>query len=129
VAGEHHQAGRPDHRAAANLAYNAWLQSGMQFALFFRETAGGREMQPQQFAPNRRVDVTLVADQKRESYLANEFIRQGWREADLWAKFRGMEYGCQYAEAFVLVSTVAAMRSENLYPHRCYYGGLRLADN
>lgn len=119
----------PDHRAAANLAYNAWLQSGMQFALFFCETPGGREMQPQQFVPNRRVDVTLVADQKRDSYLANEFIGQGWPEADLWAKFRGMEYGCQYAEAFVQVSTVAAMRSENLYPHRWYYGGLRLADN
>jgi len=119
----------PDHRAAGNLAYNTWLQSGMQFALFFCETAGGREMQSQQFVPNRYVDIATVADQKREAHLANELIKQSWTDSDLWAKFRGMEYGCKYAEAFVRVSTVASMRTENLYPRRWYYGGLRLADN
>jgi len=38
----------PDHRAAANLAFNAWLQNGMKFQLYFCETPGGTEMQPQQ---------------------------------------------------------------------------------
>src|SRR5205809_2286327 len=47
----------PDHRAAANISYNAWLQSGLHFQYFFCETAGGGEMQPQQFIPNRYVDV------------------------------------------------------------------------
>ena len=118
----------PDHRAAANLAYNAWLQSGMGFAFFFCETAGGREMQPQQFVPNRYVDVGSVMEQKRESYLANDLIKQSWTDSELFAKFRGMEYGCSYAEAFIHVTTVASMRPENLHPHRWYFGGLKLAD-
>jgi len=116
----------PDHRAAANLAFNAWLQSGMKFQLYFCETPGGTEMQPQQFIPNRRVDVESVADLKRESFVANAFIKHSWPETDLWARFRGMEYGCKYAEAFVHMATVATMPPENIYPKRWYYGGLRL---
>ena len=112
--------------AAANLAFNAWLQNGMKFQLYFCETPGGTEMQPQQFIPNRRVDVESVADLKRESFLANAFIKHSWPETDLWAKFRGMEYGCKYAEAFVHMATVATMPPENIYPKRWYYGGLRL---
>ena len=30
----------PDHRAAANISYNAWLQSGMAFRYLFCETPG-----------------------------------------------------------------------------------------
>jgi len=117
----------PDHRAAGNLAYNTWLQSGMKFAFYFCETPGGDEMQPQQFVPNRWVDIGSVMDLKRDSALANTFIKDWWPECETHAKFRGREYGCQYAEAFVRVHTVATMPERNLYPNWWYYGGLRLA--
>jgi N-acetylglucosamine malate deacetylase 1 len=117
----------PDHRAAGNLAYNAWLQSGMKFAFHFCETPVGTEMQPQQFVPNHYVDVGSVETPKRESFLAQRFIKDSWAESDLWWKFRGMEYGCKYAEAFVRVNTVASMPERNLYPNWWYWGGLKLA--
>jgi LmbE family N-acetylglucosaminyl deacetylase len=117
----------PDHRAAGNLAYNTWLQSGMKFAFYFCETPGGTEMQPQQFVPNRWVDVGSVMNLKRGSVLANTFIKDWWPDCELNSKFRGQEYGCEYAEAFVRVHTVASMPARNLYPNWWYYGGLRLA--
>jgi LmbE family N-acetylglucosaminyl deacetylase len=115
----------PDHRAVANISYNAWLQSGLQFQYFFCETASAGEMQTQQFIPNRYVDVESVMEQKRESYAANRYIKKGVADAELWARFRGMQYGCQFAEAFVRILTVAKMPPENLTPRRWYYGGLR----
>ena len=119
----------PDHRAAGNLAYNAWLQGGMKFGLYFCETPGGTEMQPQQFIPNHYIDVESVRELRRDSFLANALIKDSWPESDLWAKFRGMEYGCKSAEAFVRVKTVANMPERNLYPNWWYWGGLRLAGN
>ena len=116
-----------DHRAAGNLAYNTWLQSGMKFVLYFCETPGGTEMQPQQFVPNRWVDVGAVMNLKRDSTLANTFIKDWWPECELNCKFRGREYGCEYAEAFVRMHTVASMPERNLYPNWWYYGGLKLA--
>ena len=118
-----------DHRAAGNLAYNTWLQSGMKFALLFCETPGGTEMQTQQFVPNRFVDVGSVMALKRESFLVNTFIKDSWPETEVNCKFRGREYGCQYAEAFVCVHTVASMPERNLYPNWWYYGGLKLAQD
>jgi len=115
----------PDHRAVANISYNAWLQSGLEFQYFFCETAGGGEMQPQQFIPNRYIDVESVMEQKRASHEANRYIRKGVPDAELWARFRGMEYGCQFAEAFVRILTVLKMPPENITPRRWYYGGLR----
>ena len=115
----------PDHRAAANISYNAWLQSGLKFQYFFCETASAGEMQAQQFIPNRFVDVESVMEQKRAAHAANRYIKNGVPTAELWARFRGMEYGCQYAEAFVQIVTVLKMPSENIAPRRWYYGGLR----
>jgi LmbE family N-acetylglucosaminyl deacetylase len=117
----------PDHRATGNLAYNAWLQSGMKFGLYFCETPGGTEMQPQQFSPTHYVDVGPVKKLRRESFLANALIKDEWPESELWARFRGLEYGCQFAEAFVRVHTVATMPERNLYPNWWYWGGLKLA--
>jgi len=115
----------PDHRAAANISYNAWLQSGMAFRYLFCETPGGGEMTTQHFHPTRYVDVESVMDQKRAAHAANRYIKKGIPEADLLARFRGMEYGCQYAEGFVELTTVAKMPPENITPRRWYYGGLR----
>ncbi len=117
----------PDHRAAGNLAYNAWLQSGMKFGLYFCETPGGGEMETQQFIPTHYVDVGPVKDLRRESFLANAMIKNAWPKSELWAQFRGMEIGCQSAEAFVRVHTVATMPEQNLYPNWWYWGGLKLS--
>jgi N-acetylglucosamine malate deacetylase 1 len=115
----------PDHRAVASISYNAWLQSGMRFRYFFCETPGGGEMTSQHFHPTRYVDVESAMEQKRAAHAANRYIKKGVPDADLLARFRGMEYGCQYAEAFVEVKTVAKMPPENITPGRWYYGGLR----
>jgi LmbE family N-acetylglucosaminyl deacetylase len=116
----------PDHRAVASISFNAWLQCGLKFEYFFCETASGGEMQTQQFIPNRYIDVESVMELKRSSHEANRFIKQGAADAELWARFRGMQYGCRYAEAFVQIQTVAKMPAENLAPRRWYYGGLRM---
>ena len=78
----------PDHRAAANIAFNAWLQCGLKFEYFFCETASGGEMQTQQFIPNRYIDIESVMELKRSSHEANRFIKQGVPDAELWARFR-----------------------------------------
>jgi LmbE family N-acetylglucosaminyl deacetylase len=117
----------PDHRAVANITFNAWLQLGLKFRVFFCETNGGGEMTSQLFRPTRYVDIGAVRDLKRRAHNVNTFIRGGWEMMDLSARFRGAEYGCQYAEAFVGIDTVARMPQENLYPNRWFYGGLRLA--
>jgi LmbE family N-acetylglucosaminyl deacetylase len=116
----------PDHRAAAMLAYNAWLASGMRFVFFFSECQEASEMSTQQFAPNRWVDIEPVIDLKRDAVIANTFIKDSWRECELWARFRGGEYGCQYAEAFVRIHTVAVANPANLAPRRWYAGGLQI---
>ena len=74
----------------------------------------------------RYIDVESVMELKRSSHEANRFIKQGAADAELWARFRGMQYGCRYAEAFVEIQTVAKMPAENLAPRRWYYGGLRM---
>src|SRR6266566_670140 len=116
----------PDHRAAANLGFNAWLASGMKFEFFFCETPEAAEMTPQQFAPNRFVDIEPVIDLKRRAIVANTFIKDWWAECEMWAKFRGGEYGCKYAEAFVRINTVASMKPANIAPRRWYGGGLQI---
>jgi LmbE family N-acetylglucosaminyl deacetylase len=118
----------PDHRAAGNLAFNAWLQSGMKFDFYFCETFPGDEQTPQQFAPNRWVDVESVFDLSREAIMANTLEGKGlWDDYEMCAKFRGREYGCQYAESFVRIVTVGSMKTpENPVPG-LWYSGLNLA--
>jgi len=117
----------PDHRAAANLAFNAWLQSGMKFDFYFSETQDAGEMSPQLFTPKRWVDITSVLELKRQAVIANSFIKDDWREFELWAEFRGHEYGCRYAEAFVRLSTLGTITPpENPVPG-LWSSGLGLA--
>lgn len=116
----------PDHRAAANIAYNAWLASGMRFAFYFSETQEAAEMTTQQFVPNRWVDIESVMELKRESIVANTLIAGWWPECEMWAKFRGGEYGCKYAEAFVHISTVASIGPKNIAPRRWFGGGVQI---
>jgi LmbE family N-acetylglucosaminyl deacetylase len=116
----------PDHRAAGNIAFNAWLQSGMKFGFYFSEDQAYAEMVAQLFVPNRWVDIGSVMDLKRESILANRFIKDFWPESEMCSKYRGREYGCQYGEAFAYIATVATVPPENLTPRRWHHGGLQL---
>jgi hypothetical protein len=116
----------PDHRAAAMLAYNTWLASGMRFAFYFCETPEASEMTAQQFSPNRWVDIEPVIELKRQAVVANTLIKEWWPECEIWAKFRGGEYGCQYAEAFVRIATVASVRPANIVPRRWHSGGIQI---
>ncbi len=114
----------PDHRAAGILAYNAWLASGMKFTFYFSESG---EMTPQLFAPNRWVDIESVMNLKRESTLANTLIKNAWPGYEVLTLFRGREYGCKCAEAFVHIVTVASTNPKNLAPRRWFGGGLQVS--
>ena len=117
----------PDHRAAGNLAYNAWLQSGMKFEFYFCETFPGDEQTAQQFAPNRWVDVESVFDLSREAVMANTLEGKSlWADYEMCEKFRGREYGCQYAEAFVRLVTVGTETTPEHPVPGLWYSGLNL---
>lgn len=118
----------PDHRAAGNLAFNAWLQSGMKFQFYFCETWPGSESTPQQFAPNRWVDVESVAPVSRAAIMSNTLEAKAlWADYDMCAKFRGREYGCQYAEAFVRIVTVGTVKTPANPVPGLWYSGLDVA--
>jgi len=117
----------PDHRAAANLAFNSWLQSGMKFDFYFSETQDAGEMSPQLFLPSRWVDIASVMELKHQAVIANSLVKDSWPEFEIWAQFRGHEYGCQYAEAFAHLATVGTIKPpENPVPG-LWSSGLGLA--
>lgn len=117
----------PDHRAAGNLALNAWLQGGLKFALLYCGNPGGGEDEGRYFNPNHYVDVESVKDLKKKTWLANTFDAKSWPHMDMGWQFRGHQCGCQYAEAFIWIQTRASMPPRNLYPKWWYWGGLRLS--
>lgn len=91
-----------DHRICSILVYDAWRQSGYNFNLFYAEAMSG--IQSMKFTPTDYVDITSVAEKKHEACMCHE--SQGMDDLlGNWhipmEKFRGMEYWCDYAEAFV----------------------------
>jgi LmbE family N-acetylglucosaminyl deacetylase len=116
----------PDHRAAGNLAFNAWLQSGNKFKFYFCETYLASEETAQQFAPNRWVDVESVLDISRQAIMGNtlENTKAIWADYETCARFRGAEYGCQYAEAFVRIVTVGSVKVPANPVPGLWYSGL-----
>jgi LmbE family N-acetylglucosaminyl deacetylase len=91
----------PDHRAASLLAYDAWLRSGRRAALLYFEVLTGD--QTQLFRPTDYVDIGAVAGRKRDACFAHASQRpEEWYPVhERMARFRGMEHGCEQAEAFV----------------------------
>ncbi len=92
-----------DHRACSLLVYDAWLQSGRKFALYYFEVDLGA--QTQCFRPTHFVDITKVEPRKREACFAH--ASQG-AATDFYPnyhakmhQFRGMESGVRLAESFV----------------------------
>jgi N-acetylglucosamine malate deacetylase 1 len=90
-----------DHRAASLLAYDAWLQSGKKFALYYFEVETGE--QTQGFAPDHYVDITSTESRKRAACFAHASQDPAgfYSLHDVMNRFRGMESGVKYAEAFV----------------------------
>jgi len=90
-----------DHRAAALLAYDAWLHARMRFDLYYGEVLSGE--QTQVFAPTHWVDITDVRERKRRACFAHasQGPEEMWREHEEMHVFRGREAGAGAAEAFV----------------------------
>jgi len=90
-----------DHRAVSLLAYDAWLGTGRRAALGYYEVLTGD--QTQLFRPTDYVDITAVARRKRDAVFAHASQKPDeWYPAhERMARFRGMEHGCEAAEAFV----------------------------
>jgi LmbE family N-acetylglucosaminyl deacetylase len=89
-----------DHRAASLLAYDAWLRSGRSFPLYYYEVELGT--QTQTFQPTGYVDITAVESRKRKACQAHASTVKGWYPLhEQMHRLRGIECGCQSAEAFV----------------------------
>lgn len=93
----------PDHRAIANLTYEAWNQMKRRFALYYYEVSDGEDT-TQFNAPTQYVDITGVADIKKAGCDAH-----AKRDPDSFcsvqdtvAAFRGLADGYKRAEVFLM---------------------------
>lgn len=91
----------PDHRAVSLLVYDAWLRTGKTAALGYFEVLTGD--QTQVFDPTDYVDITAVAQKKRDAVMAHVSQKPvEWYPAhERMSRFRGMEHQCEHAEAFI----------------------------
>jgi len=91
-----------DHRACSILTYNAWLRVDRKPAFYYYEVMSGE--QTQNFHPTDYSDITSFAETKRkacdmhESQYVNDWYDNTHGKMEL---FRGIEKGCERAEAFV----------------------------
>jgi N-acetylglucosamine malate deacetylase 1 len=91
-----------DHRAASLLVYDAWLHMKKKFDLYYYEVEQGE--QSQIFHPTNYVDITSTEARKRTACLAHpsQFPDTTFYPMhEIMHKFRGMECGAKYAEAFI----------------------------
>lgn len=91
-----------DHRAASLLTYDAWLDGGRQWDLYYFEVLLG--VQTEVFQPAEFVDISQVAEQKRAACFAHGSQRPAtdfWPQHQEMARFRGIECGVSEAEGFV----------------------------
>lgn len=90
-----------DHRAASFLVYDAWLHLGRKFALYYFEVMSGS--QTQNFTPTDYVDITATEARKRAACFAHKSQdpEEFYTVHDMMNKFRGLESGHKYAEAFI----------------------------
>jgi LmbE family N-acetylglucosaminyl deacetylase len=89
-----------DHRAASMLVIDAWFKSARKFELFYFEGHGGAYRLV--FRPTHYVDITRTEQRKKEACLVHGSGPRIYKKYhDLTNRFRGLECGCAYAEAFV----------------------------
>ena len=90
-----------DHRACSMLVYDAWLRMGRCVPLFYFECMAGQ--QSQKFFPTDYVDITAVVQLKHPACFVHESQHIAeWYDSShgKMEAFRGLECGCDYAEAF-----------------------------
>ena len=91
-----------DHRVASLMAYDAWLEGGRKFPLYYYEVMRGE--QTQVFHPTHYVDITETESRKRAACFAHASQMPEtdfYPQHDMMNRFRGMEMGVKYAEGFV----------------------------
>lgn len=91
-----------DHRACAALTLGAWSALGKKFSLYFYEVDLGSDTQC--YRPTDLVDVSAFELLKRQACMAHASQNPaGFYLNDHvpMLRFRGMELGCKFAEAFV----------------------------
>jgi LmbE family N-acetylglucosaminyl deacetylase len=92
-----------DHRAIANLTYEAWKRMKRRFAMYYYEVSDGEDTT--QFpAPTHYVDITAVADTKKAACYAHasQSPDSYYAVQDAVAVFRGLTSGSKRAEGFVM---------------------------
>ena len=92
----------PDHRAIANLTFEAWKQLKRQFPLYYYEVSDGEDTT--QFpAPTHYLDITEVADTKKAACYAHASQTPDFFYGlqDTVAAFRGFQGGSKRAEAYI----------------------------
>lgn len=97
----------PDHRANSHLVYHAWNQfrwnQEKAFDLYYYEVMTGA--QSQHFVPSHFIDITQVAEMKKEATLkhVSQNSAEWFPMHETMDEFRGFQLGwnCKYAEAFL----------------------------
>jgi N-acetylglucosamine malate deacetylase 1 len=91
-----------DHRAISSLAFDAWIQLKKKFDLYYYEVSNGEDTL--QFSPTDYVDITATEPRKRAACYAHasQTPDRYYALQDQVARFRGLDRGCERAEAFVL---------------------------
>jgi LmbE family N-acetylglucosaminyl deacetylase len=91
-----------DHRICSILVYDAWLSLGKKYALYYFEVESG--IQTQNFSPSTFIDIGPVIKLKTDACMAHvsqmpeDFYENVHRKME---KFRGLQFNCEYAEAFI----------------------------
>ena len=91
-----------DHRVCYTLVYDAWRRLGYEFELYFYEVMSG--VQTQLFHPTDWVDITETSQLKKDASFCHVSQKpENWYTSahEQMEIFRGMEYRCGRAEAFV----------------------------
>lgn len=91
-----------DHRICSVLVFDAWLRMESKPALYYGEVMSG--VQSRNFSPTDYVDISGVLEQKHRACYAHasQGIESSYAEYHgKMEAFRGMEYGCGFAEAFI----------------------------
>lgn len=93
----------PDHRAIANLTYEAWSRLKRRFALYYYEVSDGEDTM--QFnAPTHFIDISAVTETKKAACYAHasQSPERFYGLQDTVAAFRGLSVGVKRAEAFLM---------------------------
>lgn len=105
-----------DHRVASLLTYDAWLEGGRKFALYYFEVDQGS--QTQVFHPTHYVDITQTESRKRAACFAHASQQPEtsfYPLHEMMSRFRGMEIGTKHAEAFVQHNQIPAREGSPLH--------------